>query len=119
MGFTREVKAAWQFVLSLSRSSRDSLFPGNAPICFCTQDIWHVQAGFGMTSIDPFWHPRKQNMFDVGRIAQGEDDNIRKRLAVVLRTHLQKAAGLCLSDACQVQHVCHPICLEVLCLACG
>lgn len=71
---------------------------GDAIISMC---LW--EAGFGMTSIDPFWHPRKQNMFDVGRIAQGEDDNIRKRLAVVLRTHLQKAAGLCLSDACQLE----------------
>ena len=74
-----------------------------------------------MTSIDPFWHPHKQNMFDVGRIGQGDNENLRDRLAVVLRTHLQKAAGLCLSDACQVlqQHDCHLLYCKLLSVSCG
>ena len=93
-----------------------SFFLAMLPYASAAQNIWRVQAGFGHTNIDPLWHPRKQKMFDVSRIAQGEHDNIRKRLAVVLRTHLQKAAGLCLSDVCQVQHVRRSRCLENIAL---
>ncbi|KAK9803696.1 hypothetical protein WJX73_002056 [Symbiochloris irregularis] len=71
---------------------------GDALITIC---LW--EAGYGMTDIDPLWHPDNRTMFDVGKIGQNENDDIRIRTAVVLRTHLLMAAGVCSQDTCQLE----------------
>ncbi|KAK9803733.1 hypothetical protein WJX73_008989 [Symbiochloris irregularis] len=66
------------------------------PGCPCTPEF-----GYGMTDIDPLWHPDGQpqrTMFDVGKISQTDHEDIRIRVAVVLRTHLLMAAGVCFQE---------------------
>ncbi|KAK9836092.1 hypothetical protein WJX81_000611 [Elliptochloris bilobata] len=51
---------------------------GDAFISIC---LW--QAGYGMTDIDPFWHPSPmgRTMFDVGRVAQQDGQPVTGRIA--------------------------------------
>ena len=55
------------------------------------------QVGFGMTDIDPFWHPSPQGrtMFDVGRVAQQDGEAIAERIAPVMANLLLAATGAC------------------------
>ena len=55
-----------------------------------------------MTAPDPLWHPRGLTMFDVGRIAQRDDEPIQPKVAHVMGNLLQAAAGGCLKGACRV-----------------
>lgn len=56
-----------------------------------------------MTAPDPLWHPRGLTMFDVGRIAQRDDEPIQPKVALVMGNLLQAAAGGCLKGACRVR----------------
>ena len=64
----------------------------------------HAQAGYAMTAPDPLWHPDNQStMFDVGPVAQRDDQDIRPRIARVLDNLLETAAGGCApGSTCQV-----------------
>lgn len=64
------------------------------------------QAGYGMTDIDPLWHPspRGRAMFDVGRVAQADGEAIQRRIAPVLANLLLACAGAC-TGLCQVRTV--------------
>ncbi len=55
-----------------------------------------------MTAPDPLWHPRGLTMFDVGRIAQRDDEPIQPKVAHVMGNLLQASAGGCLKGACRV-----------------
>lgn len=55
-----------------------------------------------MTAPDPLWHPRGLTMFDVGRIAQRDDEPIQPKIAHVMGNLIQAAAGGCLKGACKV-----------------
>ncbi len=63
-----------------------------------------MQAGFAMTAPDPLWHPDgASTMFDVGAIAQKDDQDIRPRIARVLGNLLTAAAGGCAAGStCRV-----------------
>ena len=62
-----------------------------------------LQAGFGMTDLDPLWHPRPgRSMFDIGRISQLDGETIKDRLATFMGTLLQAAAGVCSYGICKV-----------------
>ena len=75
-------------------------------LSLCTQTLcahgW--QAGFGMTDIDPLWHPspRGRAMFDVGSVAQADGEAIQRRIAPVLANLLLASAGMC-TGLCQVR----------------
>jgi hypothetical protein len=56
-----------------------------------------------MTAPDPLWHPRNLTMFDVGRIAQRDDEDINPRIAHVMGNMLQAAAGGCHNGFCRVR----------------
>ena len=56
-----------------------------------------------MTAPDPLWHPRGLTMFDVGRIAQRDDEPIQPKIAHVMGNLIQAAAGGCLKGACRVR----------------
>ena len=62
-----------------------------------------AQAGFGITDLDPMWHPRPERaMFDVGRASQLDGETSNARLASFMATLLQAAAGVCSGGICKV-----------------
>lgn len=67
-------------------------------------DMLGRQAGYGMTDIDPFWHPSPKGraMFDVGRVAQTDGEAIERRIAPVLANLLLACADAC-ADLCQAR----------------
>ena len=69
-----------------------------------TAHVLGRQAGYGMTDIDPFWHPspKGRTMFDVGRVAQTDGEAIQRRIAPVLATLLLASAGAC-TDLCRAR----------------
>ena len=64
------------------------------------------QAGYGVTDIDPFWHPKGRTMFDVGRVAQRDGEAIERRIAPVLANLLLASAGGC-TDLCRARTLAH------------
>jgi len=56
-----------------------------------------------MTVPDPVWHPEGLHMFDVGREAQEDRDEIVSRVARPMGNLLQAAAGFCKIGLCKVR----------------
>lgn len=70
---------------------------GGSRLSGCKMRCAARQAGFGMTDIDPFWHPSPQGrtMFDVGRVAQQDGEAIAGRIAPVMANLLLAITGAC------------------------
>lgn len=106
--FLYAVRACIQCLGALVRVTQDlSAKECAAPSDQCRgklQPVIHMQAGFGMTTPDPEWHPEGLFVFDVGAEAQADHEEIVPRVARIMGNLLQAAAGECRQGTCKVKH---------------